>query len=142
MKPEVWETLVAHNHWFTVRVGSKGIRLCARCTGIFFGFTFTTAMITRVDLALIFSLPLLAQIAVCLILAAPIFVDWSYQYLVRRESTNDMRLLTGVGTGTGVSLLLAIQIPFAYKMLVMLLAVGLAFAIRLKRDKGFKKSIN
>jgi uncharacterized membrane protein len=100
---ELWR-LLAHNHWFTIRVLGREVRLCARCSGYIMGFLAAIALHSLMGSQLFRSLPVNLQFTVCLLTLLPLAVDWLTQSWGWRKSSNGLRLLTGVALGTGVFL--------------------------------------
>jgi len=113
---EIWR-LVAHRHWITLDVLGRKLRLCARCTGYALGFLTLTAVIGLQGLQFFGSLPLLHQFSFCLLLLAPMTLDWVTQSWGRRESNNGLRLLTGFFLGAGVSLFSLVDAARGFKVL-------------------------
>lgn len=99
---ELWR-LLAHNHWVTLNLYGFELRLCARCSGYLLGFTAPLLFSGLVaDLSL--SLDIRVKLLACLLLALPYTVDWVTQSWGMRESSNRMRLVTGILMGMGVLL--------------------------------------
>ncbi len=99
---ELWR-LVAHRHWITLDIFGRRLMLCARCTGYTLGFLALTAVISVQGLRFFSSLSPLYQVSVCLLLLAPLTLDWVTQSWGLRESNNGLRLLTGLFLGSSVS---------------------------------------
>lgn len=118
---ELWR-LVAHRHWITLDVFGRRLRLCARCTGYALGFLALTAAITLGELRFFASLQPLHQLSACLLLLAPLTLDWMTQSWGLRESNNGLRLLTGFFLGSGVSLISLIDATRNFKILFYLYA--------------------
>jgi uncharacterized membrane protein len=79
--------------------------MCARCTGIGVGY------ILAAFIALFYgSLGLLTSI----LLIIPTSVDGTVQLLLRRESTNNRRLITGIAAGVGVVFVLYHLLAWAW----------------------------
>lgn len=97
---ELWR-LLAHNHWFTVNLCGLRVRLCARCSGYLIGFAapfiFLGNLFGSVELTGVPGYVFLA-------LAAPLVLDWVTQSWGYRESTNGVRLVTGILMGVDVFL--------------------------------------
>ena len=79
--------------------------LCARCTGILIGYLF----------AIIWGGIFQAGYLTCLILTVPMLIDGGTQYLKMRESTQILRMITGVIGGFG---LMSLQMKFIVDMLM------------------------
>jgi len=118
---EIWR-LVAHRHWITLDVFGRRLRLCARCTGYSLGFLALTAVISLQGLQFFGSLSPLYQVSVCLILLAPLTLDWLTQSWGRRKSNNGLRLLTGLFLGAGVSLFSLVDATRNFRVLFYLYA--------------------
>jgi uncharacterized membrane protein len=116
---ELWR-LVAHRHWITLDVFGRRLRLCARCTGYALGFLALTAVISVQGLKFFGSLSPLYQVAVCLLLLAPLTLDWVTQSWGRRESNNGLRLLTGLFLGSSVSLFSLVDATRNFRVLFYL----------------------
>ncbi len=116
---ELWR-LVAHRHWITLDVFGRRLRLCARCTGYSLGFLALTAVISVWGLRFFGSLSPPYQVAVCLLLLAPLTLDWVTQSWGLRESNNGLRLLTGLFLGSGVSLFLLVDVTRNFRVLFYL----------------------
>lgn len=105
-----WNYLLSHRHYFDIPIFGSKVQLCARCSGAALGF-----------LALLLALPLVssavAQISAGLLivlsisLAIPAILDWITQTWGLRESTNPLRLLTGMGEGLGIAMIASGAIP-------------------------------
>ena len=116
---ELWR-LVAHRHWITLDVFGRRLRLCARCTGYSLGFLALTAVISVQGLRFFGSLSPLYQVSVCLLLLAPLTLDWVTQSWGLRESNNGLRLLTGLFLGAGVSLFSLVDVTRNFRVLFYL----------------------
>ena len=116
---ELWR-LVAHRHWITLDVFGRRLRLCARCTGYSLGFLALTAVISVQGLRFFGSLSPLYQVTVCLLLLAPLTLDWVTQSWGLRESNNGLRLLTGLFLGSGVSLFSLVDVTRNFRVLFYL----------------------
>ncbi len=116
---ELWR-LVAHRHWITLDVFGRRLRLCARCTGYSLGFLALTAVISVWGLRFFGSLSPLYQVTVCLLLLAPLTLDWVTQSWGLRESNNGLRLLTGLFLGSGVSLFSLVDATRNFRVLFYL----------------------
>lgn len=66
--------------------------VCARCTGVLMGY--------------IFAIPIFIMMrsswTCCILLCAPMLIDWGLQYRKIREATQPSRLLTGILGGIGI----------------------------------------
>jgi len=97
---ELWR-LLAHNHWFTLNLLGYRLRLCARCSGYLLGFTAPFLFPSHLSdpLGLMGSQ---VQWLVFFLLALPLVLDWVTQSWGLRESSNRVRLATGVLLGMDV----------------------------------------
>jgi uncharacterized membrane protein len=99
---ELWK-LLAHNHWLTLNLYGFELRLCARCSGYLLGLTLPLLISGRVaDLSE--SLDIRFQLIACFLLAIPYAVDWVTQSWGLRESSNRIRLVTGISLGMDIFL--------------------------------------
>jgi len=94
---ELWR-LLAHDHWFTLRLLGRELRLCARCSGYAIGLV-APALLSLDAQALLGSS---ARLPALLLLATPLVLDWVTQSWGLRESTNPLRLATGILMGLDV----------------------------------------
>jgi len=99
---ELWR-LLAHNHWLTLNLYGYELRLCARCSGYLVGFTAPLLISGRVA-KLSESLDTRVQLIACFLLALPYAVDWVTQSWGMRESSNRLRLVTGILMGMDIFL--------------------------------------
>ena len=97
---ELWR-LLAHNHWFTLNLYGYKLRLCARCSGYLLGFTVPMLFLDSLAVPLGF-LGNGVQQLVCVILALPFTLDWVTQSWGLRQSSNWVRLATGILLGVDV----------------------------------------
>lgn len=100
---ELWR-LLAHNHWFTIRVLGGEVRLCARCSGYAAGLLASMALHNSIGFPPFQSIGLNLQFLIILLTILPLALDWITQSWGWRESNNRLRLLTGAILGTGVFL--------------------------------------
>ncbi|RLF11838.1 MAG: hypothetical protein DRJ98_02300 [Thermoprotei archaeon] len=136
------EKLIAHRHWVTVKVGSKSIRVCARCTGCIVGFFSLLFLTLHVNFEFFRALSPYLQLTVCLLLAMPAMVDWLTQTYGLRSSTNKLRIITGFLEGISVAFLSLAAIPFIIKMLTLLSIGGGAFTLGFLLNSKFKGGEN
>lgn len=92
---EPWR-LLAHQHWITLRIAGRQLRLCARCTGYALGLA--APALLRADPAALGP----AAAPATALLAAPLALDWVTQKWGLRQSTNPLRLATGALAGLAV----------------------------------------
>ncbi|WP_455364997.1 DUF2085 domain-containing protein [[Eubacterium] cellulosolvens] len=119
-----WSQLLSHSHWITFHVYQNKVRLCTRCLGTVLGFlTFSL---------LLFSLNVynnLIIILLSIVFCAPAIIDWLSQSWGYRQSTNNLRLLTGFLQGGGIVLFSKMLLPFTLKFVFLLYIISLVFAI-------------
>lgn len=97
---ELWR-LLAHNHWFTLNLYRYKLRLCARCSGYILGFTTPLLVLDHLADPLGFLDPRV-QLLACFLLALPYALDWVTQSWGFRQSSNRVRLVTGILLGVDV----------------------------------------
>lgn len=123
---ELWR-LVAHRHWFTLRIFDREMRVCARCSGYLIGFFSLTAFRNFFVLPIFHSLKIPHQLLLCFLFVVPLTYDWLTQSWGLRDSNNKLRLLTGAVLGIGVSLLYSSEaIPFFKTQFYVSIAVLIA----------------
>ncbi len=113
----------------------RTVRLCARCTGQFAGIVagLTVFGISEVLRFSVFSFVVQSIVSLLPLLAA---WDWTSQSLGRRESTNSLRLLSGVLLGIAFIDLLGLLVFRQFEMFlggVLILALyfaGIAILLR------------
>ena len=110
---ELWR-LLAHDHWFTLSLLGRELRLCARCSGYLIGFAAPTLLSDDPQALLGPGLQWLAL----LLLATPLALDWVTQSWGLRESTNPLRLATGILMGLDIYLLYGLSIQARETILV------------------------
>jgi uncharacterized membrane protein len=101
-KLEYWK-LLAHNHYFTLNIFGHKLRLCARCSGYLLGILTSIFYFNYLSNPLVF-LDLGFQQQTCVILALPYALDWITQSWGFRESSNPVRLVTGILLGVDLIL--------------------------------------
>jgi uncharacterized membrane protein len=94
IKMEYWK-LLAHNHYFTLNIFGHKLRLCARCSGYLLGFITSIIYLDYLASPLGF-LDLGIQQLACVLLALPYALDWITQSWGFRQSSNLVRLVTGI----------------------------------------------
>jgi len=123
---ELWR-LLAHQHWITLRLFKREIRLCARCTGYAIGFFIYPLIHNFFNLHLFYTIELQSQLFLCTLFTIPLTLDWITQAWGWRESSNRLRLITGTILGLGIALLLSTEATLHTKaMLCLSLASGIA----------------
>lgn len=111
--------LFAHQHWITLQIFNKELRLCARCTGIVLGFIFLK--LSTVLLASSFALPATTGVILAFSFALPSIIDWLTSKLRLRHSDNTVRMLTGVFEGGGIGLLSLTNLSLSLRILIITL---------------------
>jgi uncharacterized membrane protein len=115
---ELWR-LLAHRHWFTLRLLGRELRLCARCSGYALGILALTAYGSLFGLSAFGSLDPRLQILLCYLTVVPLTCDWLTQSWGWRESNNNLRLTTGTTLGIGLSLFSRVAAPSSLKALCL-----------------------
>jgi len=105
---DLWR-LLAHQHWITLRLFKREVRLCARCTGYVTGLVIYSFIRNFFDLHFFYSLSIWSQLYLCSLFAIPLMFDWVTQSWGWRDSNNRLRLSTGAVLGLGVALLLSTE---------------------------------
>ena len=124
---DLWR-LLAHQHWITLRLFKREVRLCARCTGYAIGLLAYLPIRSSPILSLFYTLELPFQLLLCSLFSTPLMFDWITQSWGWRESNNRLRLVTGAIMGLGVALFLSTEAPFYTKTtLCFSLASGIMF---------------
>jgi len=100
---ECWR-LLAHNHWFTVNLYGYRVRLCARCSGYLLGFIAPYLVFDCFGVDLPGFLDPDTRLLAIALFALPYALDWITQSWGTRESSNWMRLATGILLGVDVFL--------------------------------------
>lgn len=124
---ELWR-LLAHNHWLTISVQGRKVRLCARCSGYVTGLIAAISLHNLTGFLQFRTLPINLQFTVCLLTLLPLAVDWLTQSWGWRKSNNSLRFLTGATLGTGVFLFSLVNSAHSLKnSFFVLTAVSIAF---------------
>lgn len=76
-------------------IKGKQVPVCARCCGVFVGGAVALFTFSRV------SMPIYVLILLCI----PMFVDWSVQQFLKKESNNIRRFLTGLPCGYALNIM-------------------------------------
>jgi len=124
-RPPVWFFILSHHsysklsHTIRVRLGTKEVYLCARCTGI--GMGMMVGLLYVNYLAYLF----LQYPGLVVAFVFPAAVDWLFQVFRLRNSTNPRRLVTGALVGQAY---LVGLIALARGWFGLLLYYALAFA--------------
>jgi uncharacterized membrane protein len=111
--------LFAHQHWITLQVFNKQLRLCARCTGIVLGFVLLRS--GTVLFAASFALPAITGVILAFSFALPSIIDWLTSKLHLRHSNNTARMLTGIFEGVGIGLLSLTNLSLPLRILILTL---------------------
>lgn len=105
MNTSEWWRWVAHNHWVAISPYGRSLRICSRCLGVMLGFTLLLVFTFFFEFSFFYSMHLHYQLSICVILASPAIYDWLTQRWRLRESSNKLRVSTGILEGSGVALL-------------------------------------
>lgn len=114
-----WARLLAHNHWITLHIFGRELRLCARCSGVVLGFITLKILLTILIFSMSYSILFHIGFPVSLLLALPSIVDWTTQSLGFRQSNNNLRLATGFLEGAGVALLSLTNVSTLERLLIL-----------------------
>lgn len=134
---ELWR-LLAHRHWFTLRLLGRELRLCARCSGYALGILALTAYGSLFGLSAFGSLDPGLQILLCYITVVPLAFDWLTQSWGWRESNNNLRLATGTILGIGLSLFSQVSLPSSLKALWLVYTAVTITAAGLLRGLSYR----
>lgn len=129
---ELWR-LLAHDHWFTLSLLGRELRLCARCSGYVVGLA-APALLSADPTALSPA----ARLPALILLAAPLALDWVTQSWGLRESTNPVRLATGILMGLDIFLFSRLGIQSGRTIFVgaVLLVASAGYLGKLKRQNN------
>jgi uncharacterized membrane protein len=132
--PPDWEILIAHHaphrygRTIAVRWGRRRYHFCARCSGEALGFL---ALIVAAALLLSFRDSLATPLVgiVLAIVPSVAWLDWISQTLGRRESTNPLRVVSGVLLGGSLGALIVYGATGRWLYFGAALAVLLAYLV-------------
>jgi uncharacterized membrane protein len=140
-----WEPLLAHSHWFSIRAFGRELRLCARCSGVVVGFLSSKSLWTMLSTpSSSMAIPFQTGFIMALLFAFPAIIDWTTQNVGLRESTNPVRLGTGLLEGLGI-LFLSVTDTSALTRLLLVSAISVGVVVssvvmrrllRQKRDQA------
>ena len=125
-----WWRIFAHRHWITLSINGKKIRLCSRCSGTVVGYSLLKFVFFQ-DSQFFNSLSLNHQLFLCILFAFPTILDWITQTWDWRESTNNLRLVTGFLLGISAALFSQILLPQIFRRLLYTSIVIGVFSIGL-----------
>jgi uncharacterized membrane protein len=134
---ELWR-LLAHRHWFTLRLLGRELRLCARCSGYALGILVLTVNSGLFGLSAFGSLDTGLQILLCYLTVVPLAYDWLTQSWGWRESNNALRLATGTTLGIGLSLFSRVALPSSLKALWLVYTAMAIIAAGLLRGLSYR----
>lgn len=119
---EAWR-IVAHNHWFTLKLFNRELRICSRCSGYLAGFSvfFLSQNLLR---SLFLGLEVEIQLMICFLTVIPMSTDWLTQSWGFRESNNQLRFATGAILGIGMILFYASTVVPSVKIFSSLIAAS------------------
>ena len=129
---EYWR-LLAHNHWFTLNPYRYKLRLCARCSGYLIGFTTPLLVLGYLADPLGFLDPRV-QLLACFLLALPYALDWVTQSWGFRQSSNRVRLTTGILLGVDVFIFSRLSLQVG-RIIFVSAALAVAFTGYLGKSK-------
>ena len=114
---ELWR-LLAHQHWFTLKIFKREVRLCARCSGYVAGLYTFKVFNNLLGIPIFNSLNNMSQLFLCFLSIIPLTSDWLTQSWKWRDSNNRLRFITGTLLGIGVILLSLCEVPVHVKNLL------------------------
>lgn len=142
---ELWR-LVAHRHWFTLRILGREFRLCSRCSGYLTSLVALTVLTNITSIDLISPIGEDLKMALSLLSIIPLSYDWLTQSWGLRESSNKIRFITGMAMGFGVYIFSLINLSPNLKTSIYILSavvilligiMGIKRKMMLKPHKGY-----
>jgi len=119
---EAWR-IVAHNHWFTLKLFNRELRICSRCSGYLAGFS-VFLLSQNLLRSLFLGLEVEIQLMICFLTVIPMSTDWLTQSWGFRESNNQLRFATGAILGIGMILFYASTAVPSVKIFSSLIAAS------------------
>ncbi|MEM4726912.1 MAG: DUF2085 domain-containing protein [Candidatus Bathyarchaeia archaeon] len=98
---ELWR-LIAHRHWFSLRILGREFRFCSRCSGYLTSLLILTALTSIIGVNLLSLIREDLKVILSLLSVIPLSYDWLTQSWALRESNNKIRFATGIVMGFGV----------------------------------------
>lgn len=123
---ELWR-LLAHNHWITLNILGRKLRVCARCSGYILGFFLPSLILKNLDIQPIFFGN--QWILVCFLLALPLTFDWVTQSFGLRNSSNSVRMFTGLLLGLDLYIYSLLGINMGVKKILFVVITLVIFII-------------
>jgi uncharacterized membrane protein len=123
---EYWR-LLAHNHWITLNIFGRKLRVCARCSGYILGFSLPFLFFKSLNIR--FSLISNEWLLVCFLLAIPITLDWVTQSFGLRNSSNSVRMFTGILLGFNLYIYTLLNINMEMKKILFVTITLVIFII-------------
>lgn len=136
---ELWR-LIAHRHWFSLRILGREFRFCSRCSGYLTSLLTLTALTSIIGVNLISPIKEELKLILSLLLVIPLAYDWLTQSWGLRESNNKIRFATGMAMGFGVYIFTSINLSPNLKSSIYILSAAIISLIGLMGIK--KKEIN
>lgn len=123
---EYWR-LLAHNHWITLNIFGRKLKVCARCSGYILGFSLPFLFFKSLNIR--FSLISNEWLLVCFLLAIPITLDWVTQSFGLRNSSNSVRMFTGILLGFNLYIYTLLNINMEMKKILFVTITLVIFII-------------
>ena len=123
---EYWR-LLAHNHWITLNIFGRKLKVCARCSGYILGFSLPFLFFKSLNIR--FSLISNEWLLVCFLLAIPITLDWVTQSVGLRNSSNSVRMFTGILLGFNLYIYTLLNINMEMKKILFVTITLVIFII-------------
>ena len=123
---ELWR-LLAHNHWFTLNILGRKLRLCARCSGYVLGFSLPPLILKGMNIQ-----PNLVgeeYLLICFLLAFPLIFDWVTQSFGLRNSNNAVRVFTGILLGIDLFIYTLLDINMGVKKAIFVAITLIIFIV-------------
>jgi uncharacterized membrane protein len=121
---EFWR-LVAHRHWFSLRILGREFRFCSRCSGYLTSLLALTALTSIIGPNLISPIAGALKIILTILSVIPLTYDWLTQSWGLRESNNRIRFATGMAMGFGVYIFSSINFSPDLKTSIYILSAAI-----------------
>ncbi len=138
---ELWR-LIAHRHWFSLRILGREFRFCSRCSGYLTSLLTLTALTSIIGVNLISPIKEELKLIFSLLMVIPLSYDWLTQSWGLRESNNKIRFATGMAMGFGVYIFSSINSSPNLKSSIYILSAAIISLIGLMGIKKKKEEIN
>ncbi|MCI4323230.1 MAG: DUF2085 domain-containing protein [Thermoplasmata archaeon] len=133
-EPRPWEIILSHHlphrygRTIGVRIRGRTVRFCSRCSGQLLGAaTFLLVALLRADLP--FSLTALSVQLLFAGAPLPAALDWLLQSTGRRESSNPVRLLSGLLLGFSLTDVLFLLVTRAWLFVAGALLIFVVYVV-------------